>query len=240
MKVNNTILSLPPHISTAWKNVTSLQVISEGGNPILAVILLDGHVVKIPGLSQEMLQHIFSCHATFLEEQAAPSPKSSLPESPLLNKMENLVDIPLQFTTNGFQGFGPLQHNPEQAASPDMPPEVLNKIAQVATVFSNVLGGEEGTMTLPDAEPHCNCMHCQIVRAMKGETKAIKEKEEEEPVTEQDLKFKEFEIQKMGDNLYEVTNPLDQTEHFQVFLGSPIGCTCGKKNCDHIRAVLST
>lgn len=240
MKVNTTILSLPPHISTAWKNVTSLQVVREGDTSILAVILLDGHVVKIPGLSQEILQHIFSCHAAFLEEQATSFPKSSLPDNLPLNKMENFIDIPLQFTGNGFQGFGPLQHNPEQAASPDMPPEVLSKIVQVATAFSNVLGGEEGTMTLPDAEPHCNCMHCQIVRAMKGEVKAIKEKEEEEPVTEQDLKFKEFEIQKVGDNLYEVTNPLDQTEHFQVFLGTPIGCTCGNKNCDHIKAVLNS
>ena len=37
-----------------------------------------------------------------------------------------------------------------------------------------------------------------------------------------------------------VTNPLDANEHYNVFLGDPIGCTCGQKNCEHIRAVLNS
>ena len=35
-------------------------------------------------------------------------------------------------------------------------------------------------------------------------------------------------------------DPLDPNEHYNVFLGTPLGCTCGEKDCEHIRAVLST
>ncbi|NGX33463.1 MAG: hypothetical protein K1060chlam4_01531, partial [Candidatus Anoxychlamydiales bacterium] len=40
--------------------------------------------------------------------------------------------------------------------------------------------------------------------------------------------------------LYRVTNPLDENEHYSVFLKDPIGCTCGKKNCEHVKAVLNS
>ncbi len=226
------MLSLPPYISTSWKMISSIQVVHEGELAILVIILKEGPVVKIPHLSKEVIDQIFAYHASFLEEG---EDKQLLPFS----KEGGFLDIPLQFGSNGFQGFGPLQHNPEQANSPDMPIELLNKITQVTTAFSSALGTEEArSIELPDAQPNCNCMHCQIVRAMKGQAKEVVEMEE--TVDEVDLKFKEFDIHKKGDKLYDVVNPLDQTERFQVFLGTPLGCTCGKKNCEHIKAVLNS
>jgi hypothetical protein len=35
-------------------------------------------------------------------------------------------------------------------------------------------------------------------------------------------------------------NPLDHKEHYNVFLGDPIGCSCGNNNCEHIQAVLKS
>jgi PhoH-like ATPase len=47
-------------------------------------------------------------------------------------------------------------------------------------------------------------------------------------------------IEQTAEQLYKVTNPLDANEQYNVFLGTPLGCTCGLKNCEHIRAVLNT
>ena len=232
MIINNKVLCLPPYLSTSWKMVSSIQVIKEGDSPILKIILTDGHSAQIPNVPREVIDHIFACHATHLEEADGNL-------SQLSSKEGNFLDIPLQFGTNGFQGFGPLQHNPEQANAPDMPPELLNKISQVTEAFSGALGIEAAPVILPEAQPNCNCVHCQIVRAMKGQAKE-EPLELEEAVSEEDLKFKEFDVEEKGEKLYQVTNPLDQTESFQVFLGSPIGCTCGKQNCDHIKAVLNS
>ena len=62
----------------------------------------------------------------------------------------------------------------------------------------------------------------------------------EEEITEDDLKFRNWDIRQTADKLYAVTNPLDENEHYSVFLGTPLGCTCGEKNCEHIRAVLNS
>ena len=62
----------------------------------------------------------------------------------------------------------------------------------------------------------------------------------EEIVSDEDLAFRDWEIKQTTDEKYQVTNPLDANEQYNVFLGNPLGCTCGEKNCEHIRAVLST
>ncbi len=86
----------------------------------------------------------------------------------------------------------------------------------------------------PKPEPHCNCPHCQIARAMHG----IEKQELEEPVSDEDLKFRDWEIKQTGEKLYSVTNPIDPSEQYTVFLGEPVGCTCGHSHCEHIKSVL--
>jgi len=124
-----------------------------------------------------------------------------------------------------------MQHNKEQANAPDLPPELLTKIAGITKII-----GMEDPSAMPSPEPNCNCFHCQIARAMRGK----KKEDEEEIVTDADLQFRTWEIEHKEKNLYLVTNPLDDKEHYNVFLGDPIGCTCGEKNCEHIRAVLQS
>lgn len=218
MKINNKILSLPPYISTAWKNVVSLQVESHQGLWGLTVELSSGNRIFIPNLDRPSIDRIFACHASYLEEQEAALQRPST------------FALPLPMNLPGIESLtGMLQHNPAQAETPPLPAELLEKVSSLA----KSMGVEEGAL-LPKAEPHCNCPHCQVMRAVSGE--AI----EEEVVSDDDLKFRSWDIEQSADKLYTVTNPLDEKEHYNVFLGEPVGCTCGNKNCEHIQAVLKS
>ena len=122
----------------------------------------------------------------------------------------------------------PMCHNPEQANLPPLPPEVLEKIVKIVKAL-----GIEICKSLQQAEPHCSCMYCQVSRAIDAEAT-------DEEVTEEDLRFKNWDVAWMDGQLYQVSNPLDKNEQYQVYLGNPLGCTCGYKNCEHIQAVLQT
>ena len=100
---------------------------------------------------------------------------------------------------------------------------------------------------MPAAEPHCNCMYCQIARAFSDKESLVDQDtvnpEIEEAVSDVELTFREDWIinpESSNKNLYLVINPSDEAEKYTVFLGKPIGCTCGEKNCEHIRAVLNS
>lgn len=205
-----------------------MHVKEESGAFRLIILLNDGPQVEIPSLDRDSIDKIFNSHAQYSEDN-----------SMLIEAQKSSSESPISFTLplsadgmgNTIEGFGPAtQHNPDQADLPPLPEGVLKKISAIASAF-----GIESLPNLPKAEPGCNCVYCQIMNAIHGES-AI----EEEEVTEEDLKFRNWEVNQTSDKLYMVTNPIDENEHYSVFLGEPIGCTCGQKNCEHIRAVLST
>lgn len=231
MKITSKVLSIPPYISTTWTNISSLHVKEESGTYRLVIMLHDGPQVEIPNLDRNLIDEIFHAHAQSAEE----------PSSVEMQTRKIAEEFPLSFTLplkNEGTGtmidtFGnPTQHNPEQADLPPLPPGVLKKITAIASAF----GLEASLPNMPKAEPGCHCIYCQVMNALHGET----ETHVEEEITEEDLKFRNWEIQQTADKLYMVKNPLDSNEHYSVFLGEPIGCTCGSKNCEHIRAVLCT
>lgn len=225
MKITTTILSIPPYLSTTWKNISSLHVREELGRFTLVVILQNRVQVEVPGLSKGDIDAIFEAHSQSAEEEA--SKKSRFPlEGPFS------FSLPLK-PEGGVDTLGPsMQHNPDQANLPPMSPEILQRITMIARAF-----GLDDTSNLLKPEPHCNCVYCQVARSLLGEEAP---KEEGEEVTEADLSFRNWDIQQTGDKLYHVTNPLDSNEHYDVFLGTPLGCTCGSKNCEHLRAVLNS
>lgn len=151
-----------------------------------------------------------------------------------LDNSATLLRFPISFGIEGFNMGNLLQHNSEASDSPDMPKEVLDKIASISKTI-----GFENSDNLPKAEPHCNCMHCQIMRALHEEKENDLVQMEEE-ISDHDLKFRDWDINQTGDKLYIVSNPLNSSEHYNVFLGNPVGCTCGERNCEHIRAVLNS
>ena len=235
MKINRKILSIPPYVSTSWKNIASLHV--EGS--FLVLVLHNGSRIEIPDLKKPILETVFDAHAKYLESEqhqenrARQSPPSSFTDLGGTGTVP--MGFPLKIGINGIEALGSaMQHNPDQANDPDIPAEIINKIASIAKIL-----GVDNPDAIPKPEPHCNCMHCQIAKAMQKAI-GLNTEDFDEEVSDEDLKFRTWNVKQEDDKLYSVTNPIDEQEHYSVFLGEPIGCTCGNKNCEHVRAVLNS
>lgn len=219
MKISAQLLSIPPYLSTSWKNIASLHSHPDKDRFTLVVVLNNGAQVSIPSLEQTELDSIFEAHARYgsmpAEQQALAHDSLSLPLSGNVDLINSAM-----------------QHNPAQADSPEIPKEILEKITSIAKVL-----GLEDVSQFPKAEPHCNCPFCQIARAFHG---TENQEKTEETISDQDLQFRSWDIKQTDNKLYIVTNPLDESEQYSVYLGDPLGCTCGQKNCEHIRAVLNS
>lgn len=229
-------LSIPPFISAPWDQVSSLHMEEQ----TLCITLRNGQLVKVPQLNDTQLSQIFGDHAAYLNGSES-TPVSSQPDTPKRVDGGGMGTLnPGMFS--GFRlGLGnmagleqALQHNSELGSAPDLPSDMLDKIAGVAKIMAP---GEIDQM--PKGEPHCNCPYCQIARAIHGEGFHTGMAEESEPaIDDEELSFREWDISQKDDNLYQVVNPLNQEERYSVFLGDPVGCTCGQSNCEHIVAVL--
>lgn len=232
LKITNKVLSIPPYISTSWSRIAALHM--KGG--LLAITLIDEDTLHIPNLSPEIIQLIFQHHAIHLEKEQHPPASSDI--SKLKNWMEQEEpSIRLAFGSSIDGLGGMMQHNPTQADAPDLPSEILQKIEAIA----KILVPDE--LLLPTAEAGCNCFHCQIARALNPTvstsipTNSIST---ESNVTDEELNFQQWTIHQTGEKLYSVVNRLDEHEKYSVYLGEPIGCTCGKQGCEHILAVLKS
>ncbi len=237
MKINSKILSIPPYISTSWDNVAGVFMDQEAAS--LVISLKSSQKVSIPNLEPRVLEEVFSAHAEYMEKNTP----NNTPDAFLGNLQGALRTgapggAPLDLENIGsFTGM--MQHDPAQKDAADLPKEILERVSQVA----KALGLDQENFEAPDSEPHCNCPYCQIARAMHGDvTGETKEAPEqvEEIVPDTELKFREWDINEVAEKLFEVSNPFDKSEHYQVYLGQPIGCTCGKNNCEHIIAVLNS
>jgi len=231
MKITNKILSIPPHISTSWNEVSSLSY--DEKSKTLTVNLKDKSQSLVPHLSKEDANKVFEAHQQFLEN---PSSNLTSPNTPPKGPFGPVgFSLPLSEDGGAIEGLGAaMQHNPDQKDGPDLPAEMLAKISTVAKAL-----GLDKIENLPEPEPHCNCFHCQMARAMHKKSH-IEEENEADAVSDDELKFRTWDIEQKTDKLYIVTNPLDKKEKYNVFLGHPIGCTCGHNNCEHIKAVLNS
>lgn len=234
IKITDKVLSIPPYISTSWTHISAIHM--KAG--VLAVTLLDGDTLHIPNLTTEEINLIFQCHAAFLEKEFIPLSSTDSAKMNLeLMKLKGLVDQgepSIRFAFGTPDGIGNmLQHNAEQANAPDLPPDVLQKIVAISKIIAPP---EE--LALPKAEQNCNCFYCQIARVINPNVEMSSS--EELDVNEDELQFQQWSIIQTGDKLFTVVNRLDTHEKYNVFLGQPIGCTCGKDGCEHILAVLKS
>lgn len=246
MKITDTIISIPPYISTTWDNVASLHM-EEG---VLFITLREGgKTVAIAALDRSIIEQIFSAHASFLEAHLPVHPVAHPRPQRGANNIEQLFTFPFRLGAGlGAGGGGAasiesmgqvLQHNPVYSELPPIPEEVANKIATLSKIIS-----EEEILAMPAAEANCNCMYCQINRILRKEV--LKEENTlpdhpalgGEKISSADLHFDQWKVELVGDKIYQVTNKLDPQEQYTVHLKDPIGCTCGKSNCEHIVAVL--
>ncbi len=224
MQISPKILNIPPYLSTTWDNITSLKTAIDGDTYILCVTLKTGESVKVPNLDQPTLKAIFKAHADAVEHPIEGKPRFPIPFG---------FSLPIGKREGPITSLGnAMNHNPEQAGLPDIPAEILENIAIVAKAF-----GLEDASALPPSEENCNCVYCQLSRAFK---KSKTDAPKEIAISEEELRFREWDVTQSGEQLYIVSSPLDPNEKYNVFLGEPLGCTCGHKNCEHIRAVLQS
>lgn len=227
IKITDKILSIPPYVSTSWPQIAALHM--KGG--VLAITLVDGDTLHIPNLTSEVIQSIFHHHAIYLEKEQTENPLE-------LSKLKGVIEqeepsIRLAFGSS-VEGLGNIMHhNPNQSDAEDLPPEVLQKIGAIAKIIAP---SEE--MLLPKAEGNCNCFYCQIARVLNPTP--ILHHEEHEEVKEEELQFQQWTITQTGEKLFCVVNRLDEHEKYNVYLGEPVGCTCGIQGCEHILAVLKS
>lgn len=247
MKINHKLLSIPPYISTSWNNITALHI----SDQILMVDLLDGGQVQVPGLDEATVERIFEVHSNILEEvsdTSTPNIHNKLHSfsrlAPHTSQIEQ-CEFPFRLMFNSMDEFSSaLQHTPSQANTPEIPPEILQKIIEITRL---ILPSE---IQFSKGEPHCNCIHCQMGRAIHQDfSKEVLENSlvtsavvntKEEIIKESDLAFQQWDILQTGDLLYSVVNRLDNKETYNVHLGNPVGCTCGRADCEHIIAVLKS
>lgn len=233
MNVNEKFFSFPPFLSTAWTYVTALSICRLGN---IVVHMNSGDTISLPELSQEETELIFRAHAGFLENQVLNEPIFRHKKLPPNLRERGEPDFPLRFSFGTMDGFGSaMQHNPAHKNAPNLPEEMISKIAEVSRILA-----PDDPDQIPKPEPHCNCYHCQIARAINQDNGEECELCIEEEVSIDELQFDQWEITQTGDKLFNVINKLDELENYSVHLGQPVGCTCGKQNCDHILAVLKS
>ncbi|EPP35033.1 hypothetical protein CP10139811_0269 [Chlamydia ibidis] len=243
VKINDQLICIPPFISARWNQIAFIESEEEEtkGLATLKLHLVSGKTTVIPNLDQSIIDIAFHEHLRHLE--TSQTLKDDMPRDD--DKVGTLVNIIQQISKNAditlfspkhlasplFSGSNPiemiLQHAPEHKDHPDAPADVLEKMAAIIRTLTG-----NNPILLPKPEPHCNCIHCQIGKVIL--------EEENMTVTDQDLSFRTWDIVQTGDKLYVVSNPLDPQEQFSVYLGSPIGCTCGEMHCEHVKAVLYT
>jgi hypothetical protein len=210
---------------------------------MLIITLKDGSSGSIPDLTQEELSQIFTSFSSYAElpeeeehKEAAAFKKdiSQLVEG-MKKGVSEFVNL---LTKTGGQALGitkSLEHDPTNAHLADLPPEARKRVEMLLQIVP-----EDEILAMHEPIQNCNCMYCQVQRILRATLykKKHPSEDEEEPVDASELTFTEWNVEPIAEKLYIVRNKLDPQEEYRVFLGEPLGCTCGKINCEHIIAVL--
>lgn len=237
MKIGPNNLHLPPYISTSWDQIKSISA----DESTLTLVLSSGKEVQIPNLEAEDIIAIFEAHQQYLENEEEPvakekksSPSSEIQDlfSGIQNLLKNFKGMPIQFGV-GVEGIENLFDNlPNEKPSP----ELVKQVKQMTKMMGINLED------LPQPEPHSQSAYSQILRELQREKTATTpdhpDLPAEEEISETDISFQQWHVKKAGENLYDVVNKLNPNEVYQVYLGNPVGCTCGEKGCEHLLAVL--
>lgn len=243
MKISPKILSIPPYISTSWKNIASLHLENQSDDNVLIITLHNGAQIEVPHLETSLIETIFAAHIHHLELEEKVAVNKPLSQTPFSLPAGNTGHFSLELlaldnSSIDLNGFSSLMHDASQANAPKLPEDILEKIGHIAQAM-----GLDDPQALPQPETDCNCMRCQIASAIQSCLRPKEDTLQEEPeeiVSDEDLKFSTWHVSQAQDKLYIVTNPLEESEQYQVHLGDPIGCTCGHEHCEHVRAVLNT
>ncbi|MCB1118544.1 MAG: hypothetical protein KDK65_01145 [Chlamydiia bacterium] len=229
MKQFEKFFNLPPHLVTQWDDIKALYI----KDNTLHVALHEGETILIPHLNQEMVEQIFIAYGKHMNEEAEQSHSLleaiKLPFPGGFFGAEIGIDLPFK-VSEGFQSI--VHHDPKGTKAPDLPKELLDKLSRMAQMML-----AHNPQAFSKAEADCNCFHCQIARELVQQTL------DAEDVHEEDLHFApEWDVTPIDhdEKRYRVASRLNPDQSYQVHLGNPIGCTCGKNNCEHIIAALKS
>ena len=239
MKISPKIFSIPPYISTRWDYILSIRVADD----LLIVTLKDGTICSIPRLPKDTIDQIFTYHAESMETSNHQKDDFTQLVEGMRSGFKELLNMFSKFGAHALTSIGKaLEHDPSNANLPELPPEMVQKVQMLLNIIP-----KEDILAMPEAEPGCHCMYCQINRILRTSlithdttNPDVLTEGETETVEEKDLQFSEWIVEPLQDKLYKVTNKLDPQEEYRVFLGEPIGCTCGKPRCEHVLAVLKS
>lgn len=233
--VTEKFLHISPYLSTTWSEVSSLR--QEGPN--LFIALKNFTEVKIPFLKEKQLEAIFTFHEKYLDHFF--SAKQPLIESPppfaqdLLSSFQPSREKMLQFAIGTPGDISDMEHNPHLKDLPELDPEVIKKIVSIVKVLTPE--GEEAFLSKESVEG-CNCPACQIRHFLEKENQSGITQEEE--FLEKPTEVMPWIISSVGENLYKVESKENPEEVAHVFLGNPLGCSCGEHGCPHLIAVLKS
>ncbi len=244
--------SIPLRFSANWSDVTAISF----DNDELKICLNSGQEVFFKDLDLKTVDNIFKQHSKYISslenqeasEKQTPQKKSNEAPSPteqtnqdhtfevLQKGLKEVVSMTMKLGGSAIGELGAiLEHNPAHAELPPLPQDMAERMK----VLSNIIPKEDLEAMNPPIEG-CNCLYCQIQRIIRNESSKTFETSphEEDAVDDKELEFSEWQVTSIGDKLYSVVNKLDTNEEYRVFLGEPMGCTCGRPHCEHIVAVL--
>lgn len=231
-KITDKLISIPPYVSTSWDQVSALQREGE----VLHIFLLSGAKITIPHVSEEAFQHLFTHHSRWIEKETPLSQTAPDVTFDTIQKgLKDVVSLTMKLGVSALGQLGQvLEHNPAHAHLPPLPPEMVDRIKALTNIIS-----KEDLKSLQPPVEHCHCLYCQIVRLLRGNELLTEEPSpQDEVIEDKDLQFSQWQVAPLADQQYIVRNKLDSHEEYKVFLGDPMGCTCGKPHCEHIVAVL--
>lgn len=205
--------------------------------------------MAIPNLPSSMQELLFSCHIEAIERTQKTDHHSPVLRQEDLHAILNAVQtgikeimaLILKLGSSAISSVGKvLEHDPNNSHLPPIAEEMKKKILLLLNVVP-----KEDILAMPTPVLGCNCMYCQINRTLRegigiheSDLEENRDQENDDTVDEKDLEFSEWNVTPISEKLFLVRNKLDEHEEYRVFLGNPIGCTCGKANCEHIVAVL--
>jgi hypothetical protein len=156
---------------------------------------------------------------------------------------ENILSLRIQRAEGVFHPTLIIQlHNRTEIEIPNLPAPIIHQIVQahgqfLDTTFHKAIAGLSMEEILaPPPSPFALLEKF----ASLMEQFATPPAEENEEVSEEDLRFSDWQVKEIEKNLYSVTHPLSPSEEYRVCLKEPIGCTCGHTNCEHIVAALKS
>ncbi len=137
MIINKHVLSIPPYISTSWRDI---ELLLSDGHSTLNIYLKNGTLVRIAHLPKEQLDLIFAIHQEILLQKPALIPTQAL--DPLL-----------------FNFAGPfLEHDETLSDSSPLPEEVKERLRSLIQGLPKI-----EAQRLPPIHENCHCPHCQLM-----------------------------------------------------------------------------